>query len=141
MRHEQRSIAQLLTDNLVVRADAPTALTTATNTISAAGIINGLITLAEAGGAITSTLVTAALLDTALIAHFGQFPVGYGVKFTIVNLSTTATGDGTVTTSTGWTLVGTMVVAANATLGEGGNSSGNFLARKTANATFSLYRV
>jgi hypothetical protein len=135
-----RSIAQLLTDNVVKSQPAPVALTGASNTISAAGIVNGLITInGGTAGAVTSTLVTAALLDTALINAFGGFPVNYSVDFSIINISTVAAEDSTITTAAGWTLVGNMTVASNDAVGT--VSFGHFRARKTANNTFTLYRV
>jgi hypothetical protein len=141
MRHEQRSIQQLLTDNVLQRQAAPVALTTATNTISAAGIIGGLITInGGTAGAVTSTLVTAALLDTALIALFGGMPVDYSVDFSIINLSVVAAEDATVTTAAGWTLVGNMVVESNEATAQKGPSAA-FRARKTANNTYTLYRI
>ena len=140
MRHEARSISQLLTDNIVVRQDAPVALTTAANTLSAAGIISGLFTInGGTAGAVTSTLVTAALLDAALITTFGGFPVGYAVDFSIINISTVGAEDATVTTAAGWTLVGNMTVASNDAVST--VSFGIFRARKTANSTFTLYRI
>lgn len=139
-RHEARSIAALLNDNLIRYQPAPVALTGATNTISAAGIINGILTInGGTAGAVTSTLVTAALLDTALIEKFGHFPVDYAVDFSIINISTVGAEDATVTTATGWTLVGNMTVASNDAVGT--VSFGRFRARKTANSTFTLYRI
>lgn len=139
-RHEARSIAALLNDNLIRYQPAPVALTTATNTISAAGIINGILTInGGTAGAVTSTLVTAAILDAALIEKFGHFPVDYAVDFSIINISTVAAEDATVTTATGWTLVGNMTVASNDAVGT--VSFGRFRARKTANSTFTLYRI
>lgn len=140
MRHEARSISQLLTDNIVVRQDAPVALTGAANTLSAAGMLNGLFTINGGNaGAVTSTLATAALLDAALINYFGGFPVGYAIDFNIINISTVAAEDATVTTAAGWTLVGNMTVASNDAVGT--VSFGQFRARKTANSTFTLYRI
>ena len=141
MRHEQRSIQQLLNDITIRAQPAPVALTGGANTVSAAGIINGLITVnGGTAGAVTSTLVTAALLDTALSALWGtNFPVDYSVDFSLVNISTVAIEDATVTTATGWTLVGGMIVNSN----DAGTSisTGRFRARKTANGAFTLYRL
>ena len=136
-----RSISQLLVDNIVIAQAAPVALTGASNTISAAGIFGGLITInGGTAGAVTSTLVTAALLDTHLSTQFStNFPVNYAVDFCISNISTVAAEDATVTTSTGWTLVGNMVVASNDAATS--LSTAWFRARKTANNTFTLYRL
>lgn len=142
MRNEFRSINQLLSDRIVLAQPTPVALTGATNTITAASIIAGIVTInGGTTAAVTSTLGTAALLDAALISLFSGFPVGYSVDFSVINISTDAGEDATVTTATGWTLVGSMVVAANATLGQGGSSSGRFRALKTANSAYTLYRI
>lgn len=140
MRSESRSIQQLLTDNVMLKQAAPVALTGAANTISAAGVTNGLITVnGGTAAAVTSTLATGTVLDAALIAHFGFFPVDYSVDFRIINISVVAAEDATVTTATGWTLVGNMTVASNDAVGS--ISTGVFRARKTAANTFTLYRV
>lgn len=141
MRYESlRSFQQILTDNIVIKAAAPVALTGASNTISAAGIIGGIITInGGTAGAVTSTLVTAALLDTALTTQFTFFPIDYGIVFSVINISTVGAEDATVTTATGWTLVGNMVVASNAAATD--MSAAQFLARKTAPSTFTLYRL
>lgn len=78
-------------------------------------------------GAVALTLPLAADLDTAL----PNFPVNGSFDFSVISL--TGGGTCTVTTNTGWTLVGTMtVVTATATL---------FRARKTAAGAWTLYRV
>lgn len=58
--------------------------------------------------------------------------VGSTFDLTIVNIGTT-TGDITVTAGTGWTLVGAAVVD--------NETSAQFLARKTSDTTWSLYRT
>lgn len=140
-RHEQRSIAVLLNDTLIRYQPAPTALTGAANTISAAGMIAGLITVNGGNaGAVTSTLATGTLLDAALTEKFGSaLPADYAIEFSIINISTVAAEDATVTTATGWTLVGNMTVASNDAVGT--VSFGRFRARKTAANTFTLYRI
>lgn len=142
-RHEYRSISVLLNDTMIVAQGAPVALTGASNTITAAGILGNIVTVnGGTAGAVTSTLCTGTQLDAALTALTGSaVPAGYAFDWYLINISAVAAEDATVTTATGWTLVGTMVVAANATLGEGGTSTGRFRARKTAANTFTLYRL
>ena len=57
-------------------------------------------------------------------------------RVTVINLGTSS-GVITMTTNTGWTLVGKMTIPITSSDG----SSATFLARKTTDATWTLYRV
>lgn len=59
--------------------------------------------------------------------------------FSLINVSTVAAEDASITTNTGWTLVGNMDVASNAAATD--KSVGMFRARKTAAGAWTLYRL
>lgn len=92
-------------------------------------------------------LLTAAEIDSKIIQYTGaaaslQLPTGTNLQlqlddevndsedFSVIN---TGTGAATITTNTGMTLVGSMVVAAGA--------SGLFRARRTGTATYTVFRL
>ena len=117
---------------------APAAKTTST-TLTAAELLGGLITGNQgAAGAAAYTLPLATDLETALLALRPDLVNNDAFDFGVINISTVAAETITMTTNTGWTLVGDMVLAANAT---GDESVGRFRARRTAANTYTLYRV
>lgn len=122
------------------RQGAPVAMTTSA-TVTSAAIIGGLITANQgAAGAATYTLPTGTVFDAALKAHLGApAQVNDSLDFTIVNISTVAAEDVTVAGDTGMTAVGNMTIASNAAVAD--QAWGTFRVRKTANNTFSFYRV
>ena len=100
-------------------------------TLSVAQLTNGII-LGSPGSSVTSyTLPTCALLDAAL----GNAKVGSAFDFSVVNVDGSGSGVITLATATGWTLVGLMTVAATA------GTAQAFRARKTGDATWTLYRI
>lgn len=120
---------------------APAAKTTAT-TLTAEEILAGLLT-GNCGGAAGAnyTLPLGTSIETAWLAINPGLANDDAFDFTLVNISTNAAEDLTIVTNTGLTLVGSVVVSANATLGEGGSSAGTFRVRRTAANTFSVYRI
>lgn len=106
---------------------APGATTATSYTFTAADLSNGLFTSTNAS-AVTLTLPTVAVLE----ALFVNAKVNSSFDFAIINLGS-ASGAATVTTATGWTLVGSMAVAIT--------TSARFRARKTGDAAWALYRV
>lgn len=114
---------------------APAAKTTST-TLTAAEIIAGLITGNQgAAGAANYQLPLAADVDTAL----PNSAADDAFDFSIVNISTVAAEDVTITTNTGWTLVGEMTVESNDA--DRAASSGRFRCRKTAAGAWTIYRI
>ncbi len=114
---------------------APAALTTSA-TMTAANLLAGIITSNQgASGAAAYQLPLAADLDAAL----PYFAVNDAFDFSLIGISTDAAEDATITTNTGWTLVGSMVVASNAAATD--KSAGQFRARKTAAGAWTLYRI
>lgn len=115
---------------------APTAYTTAT-TMTAAAIISGLVTGNAGGGAaVNYQLPVNTNLDAALPADIAT---NDAFDFSIINLSTVAAEDITVTTNTGWTLVGSMVVESRDS--DRANSSGHFRVRRTGASAYTIYRL
>jgi len=104
------------------------ATATGTATLTTAQVLNGVIVATPAGAA-AYTLPLASDLATALPADFG---IGDAFDFYIV--STAGANAITITTNTGWTLVGDMVVDTD-------NISAQLRVRRTAAATFTIYRV
>ena len=108
----------------------PNAQTTAV-TLTGANILTKIITATHAAGATQAyTLPLGSAMETALASRLA---VDQAIDFVLINLSSAATDTVTITTNTGWTLVGNMVVA-NLT-------SARFIIRKTATNTFTLYRT
>jgi hypothetical protein len=119
-----------------VQQAAPTAKTVS-STMSAADLLALIITLNQAAGAATAQqLPLASAMDTAL----PEFVAGDAFDFSVINTSVVDAEDGSITTNTGWTLVGNMDVHAYSAAGSL-NSSGRFRARKTGTAAWTLYRI
>lgn len=101
-------------------------------TLAPTDIGNGIITSAPAA-AIALTLPLATAMDT-------QFPLavaGTSFDFSVINTTTTAADTDTMTTNTGWTLVGGMIVTPTTASGV----SGRFRATKNGAGAWTLYRL
>ena len=87
-----------------------------------------------AGGIITYNAAGANNLQLPTVANLEVVAASANVDtafdFSVASLGA---GTGTVTTNTGWTLVGSMAVATNV--------SGRFRARKTGDLSWTLYRI
>jgi uncharacterized membrane protein len=99
-------------------------------TLSVAQITSGILLGSPGTSAAAYTLPTAALLDAAL----GNAKIGSAFDLNVVNVNGSASGVITMTTATGWTLVGLMTVVATA------GTAQVFRARKTGDASWVLYR-
>ena len=120
----------------LVKQGAPTAKTVSA-TLTAAEILAGIITVNQAGaGASAQQLPTATDMDTG----FPDAAAGDAFDFYLINTSTVDAEDASVTTNTGWTLVGSMDIHAYSAAGSL-NSSAHFRARKTGAAAWTLYRL
>ena len=114
---------------------APTAKTVSA-TLTAVEILAGIITVNQgAAGASAQQLPLASAMDTAVPTA----AAGDAFDFSVINTSTVDAEDASVTTNTGWTLVGSMDVLAYSAAGTA--SSGRFRARKTGTAAWTLYRI
>lgn len=113
----------------------PIALTAAA-VLTAAQIAVGLLTSNPGGAAAVNYQLP---LASAMDAAFPTAGVNSSFDFSLVSISTVSAETATLTTNTGWTLVGNMVTAANSAATS--NSASRFRARKTAAATWTLYRI
>lgn len=104
---------------------------TVTATLSVAQITSGILLGSPGTSAAAYTLPTCATLDAAL----GNAKVGSSFDLAVINVDGSSSGVITMTTNTGWTLVGLMTVVATA------GTAQAFRARKTGDATWTLYRI
>ena len=109
---------------------APIALTTGV-TLTAAQLTNGIILGSPGASAVSYQLPTCADLD-ALVSSAKP---NSAFSFSVVNVDGNTSGVITLTTNTGWTLVGLMTVVATA------GTAQAFIARKTGDAAWTLYRA
>lgn len=120
----------------LVKQGAPAAKTTSA-TLTAAEVLTGIITVNQAaGGTSAQQLPLATDLDTAL----PDAAAGDAFDFSVINTSTVDAEDASVTTNTGWTLVGSMDVHAYSAAGSL-DASARFRARKTGAGAWTLYRI
>jgi hypothetical protein len=109
---------------------APIALTTAV-TLTAAQLQNGILLGSPGASAVSYQLPTCADVD-ALISSAKP---NSAFDFSVVNVDGNTSGVITLTTNTGWTLVGLMTIVATA------GTAQAFRARKTGDGTWTLYRM
>ena len=109
---------------------APISLTTGV-TLTAAQLTNGLILGSPGASAVSYQLPTCADLDTLV----SSAKPNSAFSFSVINVDGNTSGVITLTTNTGWTLVGLMTVVATA------GTAQMFIARKTGDATWTLYRA
>lgn len=114
----------------------PTAKTTSA-TLTAAEILAGIVTVNQ-GGAASSALQLPTVTD--LEAALTDEANNDAFDFSVINISTVDAEDASITTNTGWTLVGKMDVLANNAAATA-NTSGLFRAHKTGTGTWTLYRI
>jgi hypothetical protein len=118
--------------NEVVLAVAPApAAATGDATLSVAQITSGILLGSPGSSAAAYTLPSGAVLDAAL----GNAKVGSSFDLAVINVDGSGSGIITMTTATGWTLVGLMTIVATA------GTAQAFRARKTGDATWTLYRI
>lgn len=115
----------------------PNAQTT-TATLTAAELLDGIITVTQASGSTDAyVLPTGTLMDEA-----SEFAIGESFDWTLINLSAAAADTATVTAGSGHTVVGTMIVqSAHSTTGLLYGNAVRFRTRKTAANTFVTYRL
>jgi hypothetical protein len=109
---------------------APVSLTTGV-TLTAAQLTNGIILGSPGASAVSYQLPTCADLDTLV----SSAKPNSAFDFNVVNVDGNTSGVITLTTNTGWTLVGLMTVVATA------GTAQAFRARKTADGAWTLYRM
>jgi len=126
----------MLFDNGLVlyKQEAPTAKTTS-STLTAAELKAKIITINQGSGAASAQqLPTAAVMDIS----FPDATADFAFTFRVINRSTVDAEDASITTNTGWTLVGPMDIPAYSASGSL-NSSRDFIARKTGTGAWELY--
>lgn len=113
---------------------------TVSATLTGAEILAGIITGNQGGAAAAAyTLPLATAFETAVQSGVpGGLAVNDYVEFSVINISTNAAEIITMTTNTGWTLVGDMTVAP---LIAGDQSGGRFRAVRNSATAYTLYRV
>ena len=112
---------------------APIALTATSNTLTATQLTGGIITSTNASAvAITLPIVVTAGGVTGVNDVVSSAKTNSSFEVVIINLGS-ASGEVTVGVGTGWTIVGAATVAIS--------TSARFLARKTSDTTYTLYRV
>ena len=104
------------------------ATATATATLTAAQLTGSILVANPSTSAATYTLPTVALTEALLT----NAKIGSSIELSVVNLGTSS-GALTFAVGTGWTIVGSVTVAIT--------SSARFIARKTGDGTWTLYRV
>ena len=109
---------------------APVSLTTGV-TLTTGQLTNGIILGNPGSSAVSYQLPTCANLDNDV----SSAKVGSSFNFSVINVDGSGSGVITLTTNTGWTLVGLMTVAATA------GTAQMFRARKTGDGTWTLYRL
>lgn len=107
------------------------ATATVSATLTADQIITGTILGSPGSSAASYQLPTVALLEAALPS---TAKVGATIDFSVLNVDGSGSGVITLTTATGWTLVGLMTVVATA------GTAQLFRARKTGDGAWTLYR-
>lgn len=130
------AFSTLRTTGLVTVTQGAPAAATVSATLTAANLLTTIITVNQgAGAASAQQLPLATAMDTAL----PNSVAGDAFDFSVINISTVAAEDASITTNTGWTLVGNMDVASNAAATD--KSAGRFRARKTGTGAWVLYRL
>ena len=117
--------------NSVLTERTVTANQDVTSTASVSSLLSGIRT-GTPTGSITLQVPTGAGLDSTATNGFQDLQNNQAFEWSVINLAPT-THTITVTSNTGHTLVGNMIVAAN--------SSGRFKTRKTSASTFVTYRI
>ncbi len=119
----------------LISQGTPTAKTVSA-TLTAAELRPGIITVNQGGAGASALQMPDA---TAMSAGFPNAADGDAFDFSLINISTVAAEDASITTNTGWTLVGDMDVASNAAATD--KSAGRFRARRTGATAWTLYRL
>lgn len=115
---------------------SPTAKTVS-STLTGDQLFSGIITVNQGAGATSAQQLPTA---TDMDALSTLLATNNAIRFSVINTSTVDAEDASITTNTGWTLVGSMDIPAYSAAGSL-NSSASFLARKTGTAAWTLYRM
>lgn len=116
---------------VVIGTQGAPATATSSATLTVAQLLTGIILGSPGSSAAAYTLPTGTLMDATLT----NAKVDSSFDFSVTNVDGSGSGVITMTAGTGWTLVGLATVAATA------GTTGHFRARRTAAATWTLYRI
>lgn len=105
----------------------------ADGTLTIAELLTGIIVVDTTIEVINLTLPLATAVETALATTYGTLAVGDAFKFKIINTSTAGAFGSQIVTNTGWTIIGSTDI--------GNFFYGEFIARRTAANTYTLYRA
>ncbi len=108
------------------------ATATASATLTADQVLNGILLGSPGSSAASYTLPTVATLEAAIPS---AAKVGVSFDFSVVNVDGSSSGVITLVAGTGWTIVGLATVVATA------GTAQMFRARKTGDGTWTLYRI
>ena len=116
---------------VVLGTQGAPATATSSATLTVAQLLTGIVLGSPGSSAAAYTLPTGTLMDATLT----NAKVDSSFDFSVTNVDGSGSGVITMTAGTGWTLVGLATVAATA------GTTGRFRARRTAAATWTLYRL
>lgn len=116
---------------VVLGTQGAPATATSSATLTVAQLLTGIVLGSPGSSAAAYTLPTGTLMDATLT----NAKVDSSFVFSVTNVDGSGSGVITMTAGTGWTLVGLATVAATA------GTTGRFCARRTAAATWTLYRL
>lgn len=121
----------------VLAVQGTPAAKTVSATLTAAEVLTGIITVTQgAGAASAQQLPLATAMDTAVLNEAAND----SIDFSLINLG--AAGEvASLTTNTGWTLVGSMIIAVPTAVTGATPASARFRARKTGAGAWTLYRL
>ncbi len=122
--------------NCTLTQPAQTARTTS-GLLTPAMLQTQIITMNQGGGAATAQQLP---LGVSMDAYFPNMVANDSFDVSFINISVVAAEAGSVTTNTGWTLVGNMDFPAYSAAGSL-NSSGMLRLRKTGPGTWTAYRI
>jgi hypothetical protein len=108
------------------------ATATASATLTADQVTNGILLGSPGSSAASYQLPTVSTLEAGIPSAIN---IGESFDFSVVNVDGSGSGVITLTTNTGWTLVGLMTVVATA------GTAQRFRARKTGSGAWTLYRI
>jgi len=120
-----------------VRVQSAATAKTTSSTLTVANLAPGINTINQGGGATSAQQLP---LASDMDAGFPGFATNDSLDISIINISTVDAEDASVTTNTGWTLVGSMDFHAYSAAGSL-NSSGILRLVKTGTATWTAYRI
>lgn len=130
------TFSMLKTTGVAFTTQPTPAAKTVSATLTAAELQTKIITVSQGAGAASALqLPLATAMDTALPTAVA----GDSFDFSVINISTNAAEPASLTTNTGWTLVGDMDIIANSASTT--KSAGRFRATKTGTGTWTLYRI